>query len=92
METSPAEKITFTERLALGALSGILAFLTGCFIWFVLLYSLSMLDIDYQPPFIFVAAFGILMFVLGFAARCNLTSNILGAIWRFLYRSLRIWE
>ena len=92
MNNSPKEDTKLTDRLAVGALSGIAAFLTGTFIWFVVFYSLSMVNIEYEPSFIYVVIFSILMFVLGFATLTNVVTNILGAIWHFLYRSLRIWE
>lgn len=92
MSKASQGKASIVDRVSVGMLSGVAALLTGAFIWFLVFYSLSMLDIDYQPPFMYVIVFSVVMFVLGFATMNNLVSNILGSVWHFLYRWLRFWE
>ncbi len=92
MSYSPKEKTKLTDRLTVGVLSGIAALLTGTFIWFIVFYFLSTVNIEYEPSFMYVVVFSIFMFVLGFATMTNVVSKILGALWHFLYRTLRVWE
>lgn len=88
----PPTEIRITDRIAVGLLSGVAAFLTAGFIWFVVFYTLETTGAAYQPSFIPVLIFSALMFILGFATMSNLVANILGKTWHFLYRSLRLWE
>ena len=92
MSKLSVEENTITDRIAVGLLSGIAAFLTGAFIWFIVFYTFSTSGFEYQPPFVPVLIFAAVMFYLGFATLSNVVARVLGAIWRFLYRGLRFWE
>ena len=83
---------SFIERAYIGVLSGILALVTGTFIWFVALRFLALIDIYFEPSFTYVIIFCAVMFILGFASMENWVLNILEAIWKYLYRFLgRFW-
>ena len=91
MNRSAREQASLTERIAVGLLSAVAAFLTGACVWLLVFFMLSTTVSEYQPPFLPVAAFAAVMFLFGFATLSNLVADILGAVWQFLYRILRFW-
>ena len=91
MSESTEKSTKLTDRFAIGVLSGVASLLTGALLWFIVFYFLSMANIEYEPSFMYVVVFGILGFISGFASMTSVVSSILGAVWRFLCQSLRIW-
>jgi prepilin signal peptidase PulO-like enzyme (type II secretory pathway) len=73
---------TLADRLALGLLNAIVAFLTGSLIWLLLLSLISFETA--QLPFELVLWFSLIMAILGMFVHDSLLTIIYARIWRIL--------
>ena len=86
---STNEEITIIDRLAVAFLSGLLAFITGFIIWFLLVASF-----DFEGKYIFsslklVVGFTGVMSIAGFFMLENFLADLFGHLWHGVYDHFR---
>jgi len=86
---SSAEKVTFTDRLAVAFLSGTLSLVTGIIIWFLIIAAFSFEGTYIFSSFKIVIGFTIIMAAFGFFMLENFIANLFGHIWHGIYNHLR---
>ena len=83
------EEITIIDRIAVAFLSGILAFITGFIIWFLLVIAF-----EFEGKYVFsslklVVGFAGVMSVAGFFKLENFLANLFGHLWHGIYNHIR---
>ncbi|VAW94610.1 hypothetical protein MNBD_GAMMA23-2327 [hydrothermal vent metagenome] len=88
-EKKTKEEITLIDRIAVTFLLGIVAFITGVVVWFLLVATFEFEGKYIFSSFKLVIAFTAIMTVTRFLMLENLIANLLGYLWHDIYNHLK---
>ncbi len=85
----PKEEITLIDRIAVAFLSGVVAFITGVIIWFLLVTAFEFEGKYIFSSFKLVIGFTGIMAIAGFFMLENFIANLFGHLWHGIYNHLK---